>query len=48
MHGASPEARTSHDWRGGVGAVERDDVKVFVWPLEAFGPFIQVPYSTPD
>lgn len=27
MHGASPEARNSHDWRGGVGAIERDDVK---------------------
>lgn len=28
MHGASPEARNSHDWReGGVGAIERNDVE---------------------
>lgn len=48
MHGASPEARTSHDWRREVGVVARHDVKVFVWPLEAFGSFIQASYSSPD
>lgn len=27
MHGACLGARTSHDWRGGVGTIERNDVK---------------------